>query len=128
MVIGNKLPQIGTVHLEPSYGTVCETYVCTAETIVDPDSEDTVLAMPTTSPGFLRRAAPYGVLRIIFVIVSAKRPEPAPQADRCPRSACAVFEMSQVHVQPVGIVVECQIVPGTTLYRAQQHRPPAVVC
>lgn len=82
----------------------------------------------TTRTTCLRRAAPYGVLRIIFVIVSAKRPEPAPQADRCPRSACAVFEMSQVHVQPVGIVVECQIVPGTTLYRAQQHRPPAVVC
>ena len=43
ITIGNKLPVIGSVTLEPSYGATCDVYTCIAEDVVDPDVEDTVL-------------------------------------------------------------------------------------
>ena len=37
VTIGNKLPQISGVTLSPSYGSLCDTYTCSIDGVVDPD-------------------------------------------------------------------------------------------
>ena len=43
VTIGNKLPIILGVTLNPSYGAVCDEYICSVDQVVDPDEDDNVL-------------------------------------------------------------------------------------